>query len=176
MYDVVLLVEHELSELDARQVASLHEEVADPVRYHLVLPIGESAARLETSMGTLLGPEFTPPATPLSGDDLNALQHEVEDSARRSLEQSLARLRATGHDADGILTSRDPVEALSGLVAHHGAAEAIVITEPHLLKELFHVDWTSRARRRLDVPTLHLLEHESFDEQAGGAGEGSSIL
>ena len=32
---------------------------------------------------------------------------------------------------------------------------------------------SSQARRRIGVPVLHLLEHESFDEQAGG-GEGDS--
>ena len=40
-----------------------------------------------------------------------------------------------------------------------------------MVAEFFHVDWTSRARRKIGVPVLHLLEHENFDEQAGG-GEG----
>ncbi|UMG93491.1 hypothetical protein [Nocardioides sp. TF02-7] len=48
-----------------------------------------------------------------------------------------------------------------------------MLTRPHVVAEFFHVDWTSRARRRLGVPVLHLLEHETFDEQAGG-GEGVS--
>ena len=46
-----------------------------------------------------------------------------------------------------------------------------MLTRPHVVAEFFHVDWTSRARRKLGVPVLHLLEHENFDEQAGG-GEG----
>ena len=49
--------------------------------------------------------------------------------------------------------------------------EAIILTRPHVVAEFFHVDWTSRARRKIGVPVLHLLEHENFDEQAGG-GEG----
>ena len=40
-----------------------------------------------------------------------------------------------------------------------------------MVSEFFHLDWTSRARRKIGVPVLHLLEHENFDEQAGG-GEG----
>ena len=36
-----------------------------------------------------------------------------------------------------------------------------------MVSEFFHVDWTSRARRKIGVPVLHLLEHENFDEQAG---------
>jgi hypothetical protein len=43
-----------------------------------------------------------------------------------------------------------------------------------VVAELFHVDWASRARRRLGVPVLHLLEHETFAEQSSGAGEGVS--
>ena len=46
------------------------------------------------------------------------------------------------------------------------AAEAIILTRKHVIAEFFHVDWTSRARRKLGVPILHLLEHENFDEQA----------
>ena len=55
------------------------------------------------------------------------------------------------------------------------AAEAIILTRPHVVSEFFHLDWTSRARRKLGVPVLHLLEHETFDEQAGG-GEGVTGL
>jgi hypothetical protein len=39
------------------------------------------------------------------------------------------------------------------------------------VSEFFHRDWSSRARRAIGVPVLHLLEHENFDEQAG-SGEG----
>jgi hypothetical protein len=53
--------------------------------------------------------------------------------------------------------------------------EAIILTRSHVVSEFFHVDWTSRARRKIGVPLLHLLEHENFDEQAG-AGEGVTGL
>lgn len=46
---------------------------------------------------------------------------------------------------------------------------------PHVVAEFFHVDWASRARRHLGVPILHLLEHETFDEQ-GQSGEGVTGL
>ena len=64
-----------------------------------------------------------------------------------------------------------PVDALIEKVKEVDGREAIILTRPHLVAEFFHVDWTSRARRKLGVPVLHLLEHENFDEQAGG-GEG----
>ena len=65
----------------------------------------------------------------------------------------------------------EPISALAAKVKETAAAEVLVLTRPHVVAEFFHVDWTSRARRKLGVPVLHLLEHENFDEQAGG-GEG----
>ena len=54
-YDVVLLVEQALSAQDARQVLSLHDELDEPVTYHVLLPLEDAAARIEASMGTLAG-------------------------------------------------------------------------------------------------------------------------
>ena len=176
MYDVVLLIERELSELDAQQVTSLHEAIEDEVAYHVILPVDEAAASMEASMGTLAGPELAAPISPLSGDDLTRLRQDVVDAARRSLQASVGLLARTGHAADGIITNRDPIETLTLMVSEHRAAEAIILTAPHAVKEFFHVDWTSRARRKLGVPTLHLLEHETFDEQSSGAGEGTSLI
>ncbi len=168
MYDVVLLIERQLTELDAQQVSSLHEEIEDTVGYHVVLPVEEAAARMESSMGSLLGPEFVPPTAPMSGEELVRLQNECEDSARRSMSATIDLLEGTGHHADGRCTNRDPIETLAAMVKEHQASEAIILTEPHVVKEFFHVDWTSRARRKLKVPILHLLEHETFEEQSEG--------
>ena len=64
-----------------------------------------------------------------------------------------------------------PIDALADKVTDVDGREAIILTRPHVVAEFFHLDWTSRARRKIGVPVLHLLEHENFDEQAGG-GEG----
>ena len=58
------------------------------------------------------------------------------------------------------------VDALVEVVRDTKCDEVIILTEPHVVREFLHVDWTSRARRKLDVPTLHLLEHLTFEEQA----------
>ena len=71
------------------------------------------------------------------------------------------------------MVTEPPVDALARAVEAVDGREAIILTRPHVVAEFFHVDWTSRARRRIGVPVLHLLEHENFDEQAGG-GEGVS--
>lgn len=74
-------------------------------------------------------------------------------------------------DVDG-----DPVDGLVEVVQRSGAAEIIVLTASHPLRDALHRDWASQIRRRLDLPTLHLLEHETFDEQSAGQGEGNQVL
>jgi len=176
MYDVALLIERAMTDLDARQVVSLHEGLAEPVAYHVLLPVEEAAASVQSSMGALLGPEHVPAVSALSAEDIDLLQRDAVDSAQEALDVSLSLLSATGHRADGRVSALDPIQALADLVAEHDAAEAIIVTAPHAVREFFHVDWTSRARRRLGVPTLHLLEHETFDEQSSGAGEGNTVI
>ena len=104
-------------------------------------------------------------------DDIEEIRHELLDSARTGLKDSIAALEAAGGRAVGDIVSVDPIQALAKKVADVDAREAIILTRPHVVSEFFHLDWTSRARRKLGVPVLHLLEHENFDEQAG-EGEG----
>ena len=84
-------------------------------------------------------------------------------------------LRATGASATGELVTGDPVDALAAKIKEIDGREAIIFTEKHFVAELLRLDWTSKARRHLDVPVLHLMEQENFDEQAGG-GEGASFV
>ncbi len=175
-YDVVLLVEQPLSEQDARQVRGLHEEIEAPVHYHLLLPVEDAAARVESAMGSLAASEvLASPALVMDEADLEDIQHELLDDARRQLAQCIQRLTATGADAVGDIVSIDPIDALASKVQAVDAREAIILTRPHVVSEFFHLDWTSRARRKIGVPVLHLLERETFDEQAGG-GEGVTGL
>ncbi len=175
-YDVVLLVEQPLSEQDARQVRGLHDALEEHVRYHLLLPVEDAAARVESAMGSLAASEvLASPALVMSEEDLENIQHELLDNARRQLSASIARLTETGADAVGDIVSIDPIDALAAKVSAVDGREAIILTRPHVVAEFFHMDWTSRARRKIGVPVLHLLEHETFDEQAGG-GEGVSGL
>ena len=50
MYDVALLIERQLNELDADQIIALHEGLDDTVAYHLLLPVEGSNALLATSI------------------------------------------------------------------------------------------------------------------------------
>jgi hypothetical protein len=171
-YDVVLLVEAAMSAGDATQVRSLHSEIEDPVIYHVLLPLEDASARIEASLGTLgAGDVMAAPAMVMSDVDLDAVREECRERSAADLATTLKAIRAAGGKATGAVTSAPPVDALVAKVDEVDAREVIVLTRPHLVAEFFHVDWTSRARRRLGVPVLHLIEHENFDEQAGG-GEG----
>lgn len=174
-YDVVLLVEQPLSELDAQQVRGLHQDAPNPVRYHLLLPVEDAAARVESSMGSLSsGDALVAAPVLLDQDDVAQIQHELLDEARADLQTSITALETQGAQVTGELVTAEPVEALVAKVRELSAAEVIVLTRPHVVAEFFHLDWTSRARRKLGVPVLHLLEHENIDEQSAGGGEGIS--
>ena len=171
-YDVVLLVEQPLSLQDAQQVRGLHTDVADPVRYHVLLPVEDAAARVESAMGSIAASEvLASPALMMDQENIEAVQHELLEQARSDVSCCIDRMTECGADVVGEVVSADPIEALAAKVTEVNAAEAIILTRPHVVSEFFHLDWTSRARRKLGVPVLHLLEHETFDEQAGG-GEG----
>jgi hypothetical protein len=174
-YNVVLLIEQALSPTDARQVRSLHEGITDPVTYHVLLPIEDAAAAVEATMGTLAGHDLVPgPSIGMPEVDLEAIREESRSEAEAQLEATLNALHSAGADAVGELVA-DPIAAVVSKVAEVDGREAIILTRPHVVAEFFHVDWTSQARRKIGVPVLHLLEHENFDEQAGG-GEGVTGL
>jgi hypothetical protein len=175
-YDVVLLVEQALSAQDAVQVRSLHEEIEDPVLYHVLVPVEDTAARIEAGLGTLgSGEVLTAPALLTDPETLEEIQNDVLDAARSAVKASVAAIEAAGGKAVGDLISVEPIQGLAAKVSEVDAREAIILTRPHVVAEFFHLDWTSRARRKLGVPVLHLLEQETFDEQAG-EGEGITGL
>ena len=177
-YNVVLLVEENLTQADATRVHSLHEGIEDPVTYHVLIPLDDGRARVQAAMAASggLAPDLVP-GRPLPLDDIDP--EELVEEARTDTERELANavkvLRATGASATGELVTGDPVDALAAKIKEIDGREAIIFTEEHFVAELLRLDWTSKARRHLDVPVLHLMEQENIDEQAGG-GEGASFI
>jgi hypothetical protein len=177
-YTVVLLVEQALTSADAAQVRSLHEELTEleeDVRYHVLLPVEDAAARVEAAMGAVSADTMTSPRMPIDADTVETVRQESERQSARDLRATLEALRATGARVEGEVVEDDPIEALAASVSALDGREAIILTRSHVVSEFFHLDWTSRARRKIGVPVLHLLEHENFDEQAG-SGEGVTGL
>src|SRR3954468_9683154 len=117
-YDVVLLVEQALTAQDAAQVRSLHEAIEEPVTYHVMVPVEDSATQIESGMGALAGGEVL--ATPTMFMDRGAsgeTRHEVLDEARAAVRASVANLEAAGGKAVGDVVSVDPIQALAKKVA-----------------------------------------------------------
>jgi hypothetical protein len=161
MFDVALLIERQLNNLDADQIVALHEGLDDTIGYHLLLPVDNSSDVLISSMGAL-GGQVMPIA---EAAELEGVQANIKKAGQAELEASAALLRDRGQHVTTTLTEDDPIDALLALVSSTNAAEVIILTEPHVVKEFLHVDWTSRAQRKLDVPSIHLLEHVPFDAQ-----------
>jgi hypothetical protein len=161
MFDVSLLIERQLNDLDADQVVALHEGLDDTVRYHLLLPVESSATVLMSSMGAL-GGQVVPLSEPGAIDDV---QHSIDRAGQDELAASAALLSDRGQQVTATMTEDDPIDALLELVKATSSSEVIILTEPHVVKEFLHIDWTSRAQRKLEVPSVHLLEHVPFDAQ-----------
>lgn len=172
-YDIVLLIEEELSDRDAAQVVSLSEGHDEPVVYHVLMPAEDAAAQLEASMGSLAGGEvLAAPSLGLDDVDLAAIREDAMAENRERLKKTVDRLERAGATvASSRLVETSPISALAAVVGEVDGREAIILTRPHVVKEFFGLDWTSQARRKIGVPVLHLLERETFDDQAGG-GEG----
>lgn len=177
-YAVVLLVEENLTPDDAARIHSLHEGIEDPVAYHVLMPLEDGRARVQAALGASggLGPDLVP-GRPIPLPDLDPadIVEEAREGSERELANAVQVLQATGATTTGELVHGDPVDALAAKVKEVNGREAIILTEEHFVAELLRVDWTSKARRHLDVPVLHLMEQENFDEQAGG-GEGASLI
>lgn len=162
MYDVALLIERQLHALDADQIIALHEGLEDTVGYHLLLPVQSSTAILTSSMSALGGGQIVPITEP---DALEDVHQEIVKAGTAELEASADLMRARSTKVTAMLTEDDPIDALVALVKQTGSDEVIILTEPHVVREFLHLDWTSRVRRALDVPSIHLLEHVPFDAQ-----------
>ncbi len=162
MYDVALLIERQLNDLDADQVIALHEGLDDTVRYHLLLPVESSNAILTSSMSALGSGQIVPISEPGAIEDV---QEQIVEAGQAELDASAALISARGQEVSARLTEDDPIDALLELVKETQSSEVIILTEPHVVREFLQLDWTSRAQRKLDVPSVHLLEHVPFDAQ-----------
>ena len=114
-------------------------------------------------MAAFGGAQFMPLEEPAA---FQHLEEELREVGQEELDASAALLTARGQSVVTKLVDYDPIDALVELVKERSCDEVIILTEPHVVSEFLHLDWTSRARRKLDVPTLHLLEHYSFSQQS----------
>ncbi|WP_371402787.1 hypothetical protein OHA10_33465 [Kribbella sp. NBC_00662] len=169
MYDVLVLVEEELSAEDARRLAELYAAPSEPVRFHVVIPCEDAQAQIEASLAGMAGTELFgmpgPRYAPQADDDIRRAaddaQRAVDAAATAAMERSVGRLRSLDREADGIITRRPPVDELVDYIKREHGQEVVILTRPHVIAELLHVDWSAQARRHLGVPVLHLLEQHT---------------
>jgi hypothetical protein len=160
MYDVVLLVEQELSQEDAQRVVELHQDMPERVRYHLLVPCHNAEAGVEASISALGTADLYGTGLVDQREELAKAQEAIDSEARDCTGRSVQRLRDLGQDAVGGISHDRPIDALTATVNKVGGQEVIILTRPHIVAEFFHLDWTNSARRHLGVPVLHLLEHD----------------
>lgn len=160
MYDVVLLVEQELSQEDAHRVVELHQDMPEPVKYHVLVPCHNAEAGVEASISALGTADLYGTGLIDQREELAEAQKTIDSEARDCTGRSVQRLRDLGHDAVGGISHDRPIDALTATVDKVNGQEVIILTRPHIVAEFFHLDWTNTARRHLGVPVLHLLEHD----------------
>lgn len=172
MYNVVVIAEQAMTAGDAEEVVALHEAIEDSRHYHVIIPGDDAQQRVETALQTLGSePPRTRPDAPSDETGLAGSQRAADAGESDPVEASVAAIGRLGVEASGEYSSDDPIDDLDRVVAQQQASEVIVMTRPHVVAELLHLDWTSKARRRIGVPILHLLEHEPLDAEAGN-GQG----
>jgi hypothetical protein len=171
-YKVIVLAEQAMSAGDAAEVVSLHDGIAETRHYHVLIPCENAQLQVEAALGSLAASEtLAAPAIVGSEVDMAEAQRHIDAEALSAVSVSVAAIKATGHEATGEFSSHDPIGELARVVAEQKADEVIVMTRPHIVQEFLHLDWASKARRKLGVPVLHLVEHEPLDaEAANGQG------
>jgi hypothetical protein len=172
IYVVIVLAEQAMSAGDAAEVVSLHEDIGEKRRYHVLIPCENARLQVEAALGSLAASEtLAAPAIVGSEVDTEEAQRNIDADAESAVSVSVAAIKATGLDATGEFTSDDPMHELARVAGQQQADEVIVMTRPHIVQEFLHLDWASKARRTLGVPVLHLVEHEPLDaEAANGQG------
>ncbi|MET7282806.1 hypothetical protein ABZS29_31545 [Kribbella sp. NPDC005582] len=166
MYDVVLLVEQELSEPDAKRVVALHEDMPEQVRYHVLVPCHNAEAGVEASISALGTADLYGPGLATQRQDLAEAQKAIDSEAKGCSGRSVQRLRELGKAAEGGISHERPIDALIATVDATKGQEVVILTRPHVVAEFFQLDWTNSARRHLKVPVLHLLEQSTEKEPA----------
>lgn len=173
MYRVIVLAEQAMTAGDAAEVVSLHDGIEDTRLYHVLIPCENAHLQVEAALSSLASSETLAAPVVVAADvDTQEVQKDIDAAAHTAVTVSVAAIQAAGHDARGEFSSDDPIDTLDQLVAREHADEVIVMTRPHVVQEFLHIDWTSKARRRLGVPVLHLVEHESL---AAGSDNGQGI-
>jgi len=179
-YEVVVLIEREMSEGDARRVAALHARREEPVHYHLLvssLPesgFGGPMALLGSTFADVAGVSSAPVAGSATapsarvgppGSSSRASVATLADPAvdlASVIEHSSRRLRAMSrYPVNVSITHGEVLLALMSLVKSSQGQEVVVVAWPETAARFLCSDWISKARKILKVPRVRILEHDT---------------
>jgi hypothetical protein len=162
-YDVVVLIEREMSEGDALRVAALHARHEEPVDYHLLVSshptegIGGPMALLGTSFAAVAG--LSPGAGPGRTTTATALADPQFDLAS-VIEHSSRRLRGLNDCRVNVsITHGEILLALKTLVRSTNSQEVVVVAWPETAARFLCSNWPQNASRELKVSRIRVLEH-----------------
>jgi hypothetical protein len=179
-YDVVVLIEREMSEGDARRVAALHARREELVDYHLLVSshpesgfggpmalLGSTFADVAGLSGSapVVGSATAPSArvspTVAARRASSALADPAEDLAS-VIEHSSHRLRdASRYPVNVSITHGEVLLALMSLVKSTQSQEVVVVAWPETAARFLCSDWITKARKILKVPRVRILEHDT---------------
>jgi hypothetical protein len=160
-YDVVVLIEREMSEGDARRVAALHARRDEVVDYHLLISshptegLGGPLALLGSSFAAVAGLS----GDPVSARTTTALADPQFDLAA-VIEHSSRRLRGLNDCRVNVsITHGEVLLALKTLVSRTKSQEIVVVAWPETVARFLCSDWPAQAKKTLDIPRIRVLEH-----------------
>ncbi len=159
---VVVAVEHELSDSDA-SAAAAHWAPVDPVDYHLLIA---TRATDDTPGGLAIigmrpGDAFGSAALarrmnvqPAGDDD------QPDSDLGRIMTRSARRLRLVGRgDVTVTITHGDLLAGVLALVKETGSDEVVIIAAPGSSPQLTMPDWNQKAAAYLQVSQVHVTAH-----------------
>lgn len=181
-YDVVVLIEREMSEGDARSIAALHARLEEPVNYHLLVSshpdsgfggpmalLGSSFADVAglTGSASVVGSATAPsarisPPAPGPTRTPTAVLADPDVDLASVIEHSSRRLRAASrYPVNVSITHGEVLLALMQMVKTTNSQEVVVVAWPETAARFLCSDWTTKARKVLKVPKVRILEHDT---------------
>jgi hypothetical protein len=162
-YDVVVLIEREMSEGDARRVAALHARHDELVDYHLLISshpeegLAGPMALLGSSFADVAGLSASSTRTTTAAslaDPQFDLASVIEHSSRRLRGLNDCRVNVS-------ITHGEVLLGLRALVKSTNSQEVVVVAWPETAARFVVSEWPKRAKRELNVPRVRILEHST---------------
>jgi hypothetical protein len=99
------------------------------------------------------------PATP-PHEHATWTEGEARSIARRRMDEALARFRAAGADADGVVGDPNPVRAIDDVLIDQPFDEIILSTLPSGVSRWLKLDLPHRVEQRFELPVTTLISQQ----------------